>query len=209
MRNLFVAVLAALLALPAFATVNPMKDVSAATLPIEVNGTNVRYCSAVVIAPGKILTAAHCISNDVAYPVVRVGDKQLRIVAWDISHSGKDVAIGTVPGLECPCVPVGELSDVYRGQKVLVLGYPDGGPLVVGEGVIITLSRTVCYAVFDCRPQATTTAPARGGNSGGPVVIIRDSKVYLIGILVGGIKDTTEHVSTFEHVVPGAQLQRK
>jgi len=199
---LIVAAVLSFYAVTAYGAVNPMKDITAATLPIEVNGTDIRYCSSVVIAPERILTAAHCVTNDVAYPVVRVGGKQLRIMGWEIDQSSRDTAVGIVPGLECPCIPFADASDMFVGQRVLVLGYPGGGPLVVTEGVMVQLSRTVCYDTHDCRPQATTTAPSRGGNSGGPVVVIRDGRALLVGVLVGGIREPgKDPVSTVELLV--------
>lgn len=203
MRTLAV-ILAAVLAFYAVTAyaVNPVQVASAATLPIEANGTDVRYCSAVVIAPERILTAAHCMTSDVAYPAVRVDDKQLRITEWLVDNSARDLAIGVVPGLNVTPVPFGEASDVFKDQRVLVLGYPGGGPLKITEGVLVQLLRTICYAPLDCRPQTTTTAPSRGGNSGGPVVVIRDGRALLIGILVGGIREPGQpEYSTIELLV--------
>lgn len=186
----------------AVANVNPVKVVSAATLPIEANGTDLRYCSAVVIAPERILTAAHCVTNDIAFPAVRVEDKQLRITGWIVEQSARDIAIGIVPGLNVAPVEIGDARDVFVGQNILILGYPGGGPLKITEGQIRQLSRTVCYAYHDCRAQTTTSGITAGGNSGWPVVVIRDGKAVLIGILVGGIAEPgKEQLSTIELLI--------
>ena len=70
-------------------------------------------CSAVVVAPGRAVTAAHCAPHaafveDVAVSIVTVMRTQ-------------DIAVLTVPGLECPCAPM-EFTPPAKGEKVVVIG---------------------------------------------------------------------------------------
>lgn len=167
--------------------VNPVREAAAATVPMEVLGTSTRYCSAVVIAPERVLTAAHCLPSEIAQPSVRRDDKQYPVAGWTVRPADKDLAEMIVPGLDCPCVPV--KPGVAKGDAVMVLGYPDGGDLVITEGVVVSVARVICYSAYDCRTQAITTARIRRGNSGGAVVVIRDSRAYLVAILVGGTED--------------------
>lgn len=196
MKRLLVALALAALVLvpsPATARVNPMQNATAATVPVRAitpQGTR-SFCSAVVVQPGVALTADHCYIGERAY--IEQAGRLLPITGTVQPSDADDVRVLTVPGLECPCAPLGTAADVKEGADVIVIGYPRGGPQKVTEGKIVSVDETVCYGFdmiseeeFDCFQQARTNAPAQPGNSGGPVFVIRDGVAYVIGLLVGG-----------------------
>jgi S1-C subfamily serine protease len=175
---------------------NPIKDAAAATLPIENPQGDDRYCSSVAVAPGVALTASHC---DIGAPAsVEQNGANLPIKSWAHDILGRDLAVIEVPGLQCPCVPLGNAADDLRtGNPVVVIGFPWGGEQKTTHGVVGTY-QLICYGPDECLMQWTADASSRPGNSGGPVLVIVDSKAWLIGILVGG---TPAGTSVFEEVV--------
>jgi S1-C subfamily serine protease len=194
-RALLFSVLVAV-SLTAGANPNPIKDAAAATLPIENLRGDDRYCSSVVVAPGVALTASHC---DIGEPAsVEQNGKNLPIKSWSHDILGRDLAMVEVPGLQCPCVPLGNAAEDLRPDTpVVVIGFPWGGEQTTSHGVVGTY-QLVCYGPDECLMQWSTSAWSRPGSSGGPVFVIVDSKAWLLGILVGGAP-TGE--SFFEEVV--------
>lgn len=169
------------------AATNPVRVAAAATLPLETADGSLRFCSLVVVAPDTAMTAAHCNAAPQASTIQN--GKRLQITLWDLDPAGRDLALLTIPGLECPCVPVGSKDDLVVGDPTVVFGYPFGGPLVATEGTYLS-SRDVLVSNETSPPSYTTysvlvTAGAIfGGNSGGGLFVVRDSRAYLIGIAV-------------------------
>jgi V8-like Glu-specific endopeptidase len=161
----------------AFAQPNPVKVAAAATVQMYVD--DVEMCSAVVVAPGMALTAAHC-KMEGSMALERDG-KRYPITAWSFPRAGEDVAIITVPGLGCACAPIGGAPLVETEQDVVIIGFPNGNSQaatygwVVGRGVVHGKKVIILKG-----------ASVRGGNSGGGVFVVDGSTAYLVGILVMG-----------------------
>ena len=152
---------------------HPYRERVAATVHL-VTGPNMS-CSAVMIAPERALTAAHCLGMD--SPVMTVGETDYPVLEG-YAAGPRDVAILIVPGAPCPCATVAETQAV-EGAPVTTVGYPFGVIRMVtyGElqGHIVDPSDGQEYIVV-----TTLGAP---GNSGGGVF---DANGDLIGIVSKG-----------------------
>lgn len=71
-------------------------------------------CSAVVIKPEVALTAKHCVDE----PKLAVDG----FAVTGIAPGEGDVATLTVPGLQCPCAPIGKRPAI--GSKAHAIGFP-------------------------------------------------------------------------------------
>lgn len=156
-------------------------------------GAPVGSCSAVMIAPSRALTAAHCLVlpnltleiNGVDYPVS----------GSYVVQEGADLAMLIVPSAPCPCAVIkSALPDVYSG--VYVVGYPHGLMRVVTLGLYQgqyddpeTLQR---FGVTDAR--------AAPGNSGGGVFSAQ-------GELLGILSATNGHLAVYVELAGLEQLQ--
>ena len=119
-------------------------------------------CSAVMIAPERALTAAHCL--DMVSPVVII-DGHRYAVTEGYAASPRDIAILIVPGAPCPCVQVSG-TPLVEGDWVAAVGYPYGLPLVV-----VTYGEFQGRLIFeeDGQEYLLVTALGAPGNSGGGI----------------------------------------
>lgn len=125
-----------------------------------------RSCSAITVAPGLVLTAAHCVEG----------------MTGVIGHSNDrlDLALVQSPTVQCPCARIAD-READRDEIVYVVGFPHG----LGQVVSIGTSQ----GVFDHEGmpygrRLVTTATVAGGNSGGGVFVFRDGQFQLVGVLV-------------------------
>ena len=120
-----------------------------------------RGCSAVMIAPERALTAAHCLAME--SPSVSIGGYDYPVMEG-YAASPRDVAVLIIPGAPCPCVPVAD-TPLAIGDFVAVAGYP------------LSIALTVTYGEMQARvllPEdgqeyLLVTALATSGHSGGGV----------------------------------------
>lgn len=157
-----------------------------------------RFCSAVVVAPGKAYTAQHC--TDVPGTVVEQGGKYLPVAVVNIPDPVKDFAILEVPGLECPCAqPVGPeyVNSLPTGVPVAAIGFPYG-ELRVTYGTMFGYL-TMFGPGGDTYVLIATSARADPGNSGGGL-FARDAtgRIWLVGIVVAYVGETNLGVSLSE-----------
>lgn len=128
-------------------------------------------CSAVVIAPEKVLTAAHC-----DQPGMKVDGKPATSIR---KNETADLMLLFVDGLGCPCVPVAkELPKV--DQRVFTIGFPLGLGKVMTEGRMQELTNP--------NPEFAhymlVTSPVVFGNSGGPVFAMNEQYEYrVVGVV--------------------------
>ena len=151
--------------------------------------TKTGFCSAVALAPGVAMTAAHCASGRLAGKVyLHANGKALPVTAWNLPNGG-DTALLTVPGLTCPCAERAPAVILESFANVLVLGYPLGGELTETYGIFVGWMR-VNGEGFVAQNLLVLTAPVKPGNSGGGAFIVgADGKPYLIGIVVAQLGD--------------------
>ena len=81
-------------------------------------------------------------------------------------------------------VQFGEYSKLKIGDKVMVLGAPQGVFPVLTEGRVIIFNGAGILPTYYKRGLLTISAPVSGGNSGGPVF---DEQGRLVGVLVMGL----------------------
>lgn len=136
-------------------------------------------CSGVVVAPERVLTAAHC--KDAA----RLFDGRFTTEVLR-AFPESDLLLLKVEGLTCPCVPVG--STAALDSDVVAVGYPLGLHQVVTEGsaqgkLKIGDPSVDGFQVF--------TAQAEGGFSGGGIFQQQNGKWKLVAITSIGTKTFT------------------
>lgn len=175
MRNtlcLLLGVVLALAVVPAFAGHTVRHATTAAVHKMHEPGVS---CSAVMIAPERALTAAHCLN--MTSPVLTIEGVDYPITEG-YAASPRDLAILFVPGAPCPCAVV-SLYPSEEGDALLAVGYPYG------------LARVVTYGEFQARivleedgqEYILTTTLGAPGNSGGGLF---NDRGELIGITVKG-----------------------
>lgn len=148
-----------------------------------------KFCSAVVIRPGLVLTADHCIAGESHAAIQPNGPNGLIVARGD--NGALDLALILYPHAEaaCPCVKLAD-HEAHVDEKVFIMGYPRGITQVVTEG----RSQGVVEAdvIFPgVGRRLVLTASATNGNSGGGVFVFRNGEYQLVGILVEGIANLT------------------
>jgi TPR repeat protein len=112
---------------------------------------------------GDLVTAAHVTAE---CPVLRVGNKQLTLVAQD---TASDVAVLTTGAKSPGFFKLRGQRGPRVGEPVVVIGYPLQG--VLGEDPIVTTGIISSLAgLQNDRRQIQFSAPIQPGNSGGPVM---------------------------------------
>ena len=136
-------------------------------------GGRVADGSAVLIAPGRLLTACHVTRRAES---IRVGREDLKWFAYaaisDIEH---DLCVLSVPELSAatPAV-IGPIETLRLGDRVIAAGYPRGGKLNVSHGEIKGLHG------HDGASVMQVSASFEHGQSGGGLF---DAAGRLIGII--------------------------
>jgi hypothetical protein len=131
-------------------------------------------CSAFSIAPGKWITAAHCLNGG---PYLL--DKVHVATVTEAQPGAYGLAVLT-SNLKRPALKVGDRPK--RGDDVLQTGYGGGGPLIFFEGVVVIPAVT-----FDGAPLQFTSALGMPGMSGGPVV---NRKGRVVSVVIGAVQPT-------------------
>lgn len=129
-------------------------------------------CSAVLIAPEKALTAAHCDQTN-----LKINGKSAILIK---KNETADLMLLFVDNLECPCVPIAS-SFPALDTFVATIGYPLGLGQVLTEGRVQDLTIDVPEAAH----VFLITSPVVFGNSGGPVFAKENGEYRVVGILSG------------------------
>jgi len=128
--------------------------------------------SAVVVAPGKLVTSCHTIRGAQRVTILhRQGALSAGVGAADIHH---DLCILSVPELRGPVAARAQSSAIEIGQRVFAAGYGHGYRLSVAEGQISAL-----YRMDGGRVVRTSATFPRGASGGG---LFTESGL-LVGIL--------------------------
>jgi len=139
---------------------------------VQFHPTPSASCSAVVIAPRRLLTAAHCVGEKMTFRGKPVPLLVLK------SDTKMDLALLEAE-VDCPCAPIGTRVDL--DEPVVVIGFPYYG---VGEGEMDRQIVTHGEAQ-GVMPSGKTmvSALASPGNSGGGVFVRRGDEWHLVGIV--------------------------
>ena len=173
--TVFLLLFVALVALRGHAADNGIHpDPGAAVYKIRVlGGGQVTDGSAVLIAPGILLTACHVTRRAES---IRVGREDLKWLAFpamtDIEH---DLCTIAVPALsDARPAAIGLAEQLRLGEPVVAAGYPRGGKLDIGYGEIKGLH------AYDGASLIQVSTPFDYGQSGGGLF---DTAGRLIGII--------------------------
>src|SRR3990167_8444922 len=120
--------------------------------------------SAVMVAPGLALTAAHVAGNKNLYILGR----PVKTIKID---EERDIALVSV-ALDCPCAPLGNMPNL--DDKVVAVGWPLGAVEFATEG------RVQGWDVF----RIWSNSPIAPGNSGGGLFAFLMGQWKLVGITV-------------------------
>jgi S1-C subfamily serine protease len=138
---------------------------------LDANG-KVKGGSAVLIAPGKLLTTCH-VTREAESIQVHRGDARLTAKpdVVDIEH---DLCVLSAPDLlESVPAEIAMRGDLKVGDEVLAVGYPRGGNLALSKGKLKALHRYGAVRVLQ------VSAPFAHGQSGGALF---DNSGRLVGI---------------------------
>ncbi|EKF24232.1 trypsin family protein [Mycolicibacterium hassiacum DSM 44199] len=146
--------------------------------------------SGVVIAPSRVMSAAHTVAGAETVTVSADGrDWPATVVSFDPSM---DIAVLDVPGLPAPPLEMAE-QPALTGTDALVLGYPGGGPLVATPArirEIIELRGPDIYNTTTVKREVyVIRGHVRQGDSGGPLI---DLNNRVLGISFGAAVDDPE-----------------
>jgi S1-C subfamily serine protease len=118
----------------------------------------VQSCSIVMIAPGRAMTAAHCLG--MIAPTATIDGKQY-VVTEGYANPGRDVAVLIIPSAPCPCATIA-VNPPQDGDRIMLMGFPFGQHKVSTYG-----ESQGRVKVDDGQEMILTTAPAYPGMSGG------------------------------------------
>jgi tetratricopeptide (TPR) repeat protein len=145
---------------------------SVVVVQVEGAGGKVRsFGSGVIVAAGQVVTNCHVVDKAADIRVKRgrlVLLARLRHADWE-----RDVCSLEVAGLAGPAVALGETRSLKVGQKVYVVGAPQGLELTLSDGILSGLREV------DGGRYLQITAPISPGSSGGGLF---DEQGRLIGL---------------------------
>lgn len=138
-------------------------------------------CSGVMIAPQRMLTAAHCEGPD-----LKAGGKPAKVIA----RSTMDSILLEVD-LDCPCVPVlSDKSVLASGDPMYIVGYPLGVGKILIKGTFEGILSEVPLMAAEYKDYLFFAASVEGGFSGGGIFQFIDGKWYLVSTVTAGSKTT-------------------
>ena len=145
--------------------------------------------SGFVFAPERVMTNAHVVAG-VTHPAVTLGSTSIRatVVYFDPKL---DLAVLDVPGLKAE--PLVFEPAVGHGDPVVVLGYPENGPLDAQAARVRAVQSARGSDIYDqqavLREVLALRAQVHPGNSGGPVV---DQAGRVVGVVFADSLDSAE-----------------
>lgn len=172
---------------PVRATSHPAK-VAALTVVQMMDAEGEGYCSAVVVQPGIALTAKHCQVGGPGW--LEQNGQLLPVAEWKLD-TARDLALLTVPGLQCPCAQLAPKAAVESGAPIVILGYPNGGPLAATYGWIVGRIQVGARLGIQAGEYVFVSGHAIGGNSGGGLFLVLDGAPRLFGITSAADKNNT------------------
>jgi len=119
--------------------------------------------SAVVVAPGQLVTNCHVLARARRVQVRRDGQAKVmsaKLVLWDVQ---RDLCQLEVQGAAAPSIPLSNSSAAAVGQPAYAIGHPKGLDLTLSAGLVSSLRRNSAGQLV----LIQTSAAISGGSSGG------------------------------------------
>ena len=130
---------------------------------LDADGLLLGQGSAVVVAPGLLVTNCHVLARARQVQVRRDGPAKAtpaRLSLWDVQ---RDLCQLEAAGLSAPFVPLGSAADAAVGQPAYAIGHPRGLDLTMSAGLVSSLRRNGAGQLV----LLQTSAAISGGSSGG------------------------------------------
>lgn len=176
---------------------------------VMINGGQ-SWCTGTVIAPRKVLTAAHCVENQspsqftFAFgPDAYQPQEEIQVVdmkthpAWDSQQLANDIAILTLASdASVAPIPLNQSMDQsWIGQHLLLVGYGvSNGPNQTGGGVKRMVDVTVSQlTATTLRYETTNGKSACNGDSGGPAFLVQGGALTLVGVTSYGDQNCQQY----------------
>ena len=132
----------------------------------------VRLGSAVLVAPGRLVTNAHVSRG--AQRIELAAPGRTWVVVAQSCNRRRDLCLLQVPGLAGAVAPLRPASELDVGEAVFAAGYPEGGRLVRSRGEVKALH------AYDAGQVIQTSAAFDAGASGGGLF---DGHGRLVGVI--------------------------
>lgn len=210
LKTLLAATTALFLTTAAYAST--LKEVSESTYRLHFGSLFV--CTAVAISENQLVTAAHCIPNEIRLR----GEMAIVIDKWDRTQllhreiitvntlrtsKDDDTAFLEIRGdRKLPSyVDIAEEYNPVIGDELFAVGYPRGGELTLTEGMFTTETNLKREMDVD-GTYWKVTVPITGGSSGGGfykrTLVDGEWDYELIGLATGGYRDVSfqNYIST-------------
>jgi hypothetical protein len=155
------------------------------------DGFGLGFCSGTVISQTAVLTAAHCLDEDVAKVRVNFGGvKEFTTTSFKASpdyngtaSSSIDVGVVfTTEPMGQPIVPILSSRDPIVGEAAVIAGY---GQDLFGESRILragSTSLSVVGPVYLQNNYGATSSSACSGDSGGPILVSVNGTWAIAGV---------------------------
>ena len=130
---------------------------------LDADGLTLGQGSAVVVAPGLLVTNCHVLAKARKVQVRRDGTASpipARLALWDVQ---RDLCQLEAAGLQAPAVPLGSSANAAVGQPAYAIGHPKGLDLTMSAGLVSSLRRNASGQLV----LVQTSAAISGGSSGG------------------------------------------
>lgn len=130
---------------------------------LDADGLLLGQGSAVVVAPGQLVTNCHVLARARKVQVRRDGQSEAlaaRLALWDVQ---RDLCQLDVPDLDAPAVALGPTAAAAVGQPAYAIGHPQGLDLTMSAGLVSSFRRNAAGQLV----LLQTSAAISGGSSGG------------------------------------------
>lgn len=130
---------------------------------LDADGLLLGQGSAVVVAPGQLVTNCHVLARARKVQLRRDGQSSAqpaRLKLWDVQ---RDLCQLEVPGLAAPAVVLGSTAAAAVGQPAYAIGHPRGLDLTMSAGLVSSFRRNPAGQLV----LLQTSAAISGGSSGG------------------------------------------
>ena len=158
---------------------------------VEINGTS---CGVRAQGSGWVATETLVVTN--AHVVAGQHDTRILVPSGeslpaDIVYldAANDVAVLHAPGLDAPALPLARRA--ARGETVVLLGYPRGGPLQADYATAGSPRKVIAPDALNRTRGFRTVVPLRAavepGESGGPVI---NAEGHVVSMIFGSTEDS-------------------